>query len=178
MQTLSTPPAIDYKLQLEKLRQQEDELFKLALANPQEAQLAQFEAIWNTRNEIHKKMENTMTPMPAEPLQASEQQESNTYTVQELKAIPLMDMRCPELTGKLFYSSDNRPQLRKRFKLPAIVIERYKLTLRQVAILEGKLRIASQLQEDAPDRHDNYSESVRDETGYAYTARDIIAGRY
>ena len=178
MQTLSAPSAIDYQLQLKELRQQEDHLFQLALANPKESQLVQFEAIWNTRNEIHKKMENTMTPMLVEPLQASEQQESNTYTVQELKAIPVMDTRCPELTGKLFYSSDNRPQLRKRFKLPAIVIERYKLTLRQVAILEGKLRIASQLQEDAPDRHDNYSESVRDETGYAYTARDIIAGRY
>lgn len=176
MQTLSTPPVVNYQLQLEELRQREDELFKLALANPQEAQLAQFESIWNARSIIHKEIENTMTPMPTEPIQASKQ-ETNTYTVEELKAIPRMNMHCPELAGKLGYSLDNRPQLRKRFKLPTSIIERYKLTSRQVAILEGELRIAPQV-EDVPDRHDNYSEFAREETGYAYTARDIIAGRY
>lgn len=174
MRTLSTPPAVNYQLQLKELRQQEDELFKLALANPQEAQLAQFESIWSARSAIHREIESTMTPMPAEPI---EQQELNTYSVQELKAIPRMNMHCPELTGKLGYSLDNRPQLRERFKLPTSIIERYKLTSRQVAILEGELRIAPQV-EDVPDRHDNYSEFVRrEETGYACTARDIIAGR-
>ena len=177
MQTLSAPLAVNYQIQLEELRQQEDELFKLALANPQEAQLAQFESIWNSRSIIHQKIENTMTPMPIEPAEAQESLEQGTYTVEELKAIPLMNMYCPELTGKLGYSLDNRPQLRKRFKLPATIIERYKLTSRQVAILEGKLRIAPQV-EDVPDRHDNYSEFAREETGYAYNAEDIIAGRY
>ena len=174
MQTLSAPPAVNYQLQLRNLRRQEDELFQLALANPQEAQLAQFESIWNTRSAIHQEIESTMTPMPAEP---TKQLELNTYTVQELKAIPRMNMHCPELTGKLGYSLDNRPQLKKGFKLHTTIIERYKLTSRQVAILEGKLRVAPQL-ESVPDRHDNYSESVRSETGYVYTARDIIAGRY
>lgn len=167
----------DYQLQLDDLRQQEDELFKQALANPQEAQLAQFKAIWTQRDTIHKQIENTTTLMSTEPIQILETQEQSPYTIEELQAIPKMNMHCPELAGKLFYSLNNRPQLIKGFKVPATIIGQYELSPRQVAILEGKLRIAPQI-EDVPSRYDNYSESVKNSEAYAYTAEDIIMGRF
>lgn len=159
MQRQSAPPTVtDYYAQLDSLRQQEDKLFQLALANPQETHLAQFESIWNHRNAIHQAIKNTMTPLPTESTQAPETQEHSTFTVEELKAIPKMNVYDSELIGKLFYSLDNRPQLCKKFKLPRIVVERYKLTPRQANILEGKLRIAPQI-EDMPNRHHDYADS-------------------
>jgi hypothetical protein len=179
----STPTVTNYYHQLNNLRKQEDKLFQLALTNPQESHLAQFESIWNTRNEVYTQMEDAITPMPIEPVQVTETQEPITYTAEELKAIPKMDMHCGELVGKLFYSLDNRPQLAKKFKLPATVIERYKLTPRQVAILEGKIRLAPQSvpttnqREDEPLCYDGmYSDRCSE--NYAYTARDIVMGQY
>lgn len=178
MQTQPALPTVaDYYIQLDELRQQEDELFKQALANPQEAQLEQFESIWTRRSFIYQEIENAMMPIPTKAAQTIETQEQSPYTAEELRAIPKMDMHCSELAGKLFYSLNDRPQLIKGFKLPATIIGQYELTLRQVAILEGELRVKPQI-EDVPSRHDNYFESVRDTEGYAYTAEEIITGRF
>ena len=177
MQTLSAPPAVNYQLQLEKLRQQEDKLFKLALANPQDTQLAQFKSIWNTRSIIHQEIESTMTPMPIEPAKALE---TTRCTIKEIQAIPKLDWYQMELWGKKEWQLESQTYIcRKGIKLSENIIEQYQLTPRQVAILQQEITLEGLEEignEDEPCWHDTvYTTSDRD---YGYTARDIIAGRY
>ena len=176
MQTLLPPPVIDYQLQLKELRQQEDHLFQLALANPQEAQLAQFEAIWNTRNEMYKEIENTMTLMPAEALEVTH------CTIEEIQAIPKLCWSEMTLWGKKEWQRESQTYLcKKGVKLSENIIEQYQLTSRQVAILQQNITLEGLEVEEIDNEHEPcwhdtaYATCDRD---YAYTARDIIAGRY
>lgn len=177
MQTLSVSPVINYQLQLEELRQQEDELFQLALANPQDAQLAQFELIWNTRSTIYQEIETTMTPMPIEPAEALE---SAYCTIEEIQAIPKLCWSEMTLWGKKEWQRESQTYLcKKSVILSKSIVEEYQLTPRQVAILQQEITLEGLEEignEDEPCWHDTaYITPDRD---YGYTARDIIAGRY
>lgn len=163
-------------LELAELRLAEDALFAQALSSSQDEMLNQFQEIWTRRNEIYQAIEMNITPMPVEA------QELTTCTIEEIRAIPKLDMYCPELDGNLFYSLDNKPTARREFKIPVVIVNRYKLTPRQVAILEGKVKVAVQSEPTTNQREDE--PCWRDEmysgrcSEYGYTARDIVMGRY
>ena len=169
-----------YEAELAELRLAEDRLFAQALYSPQPEMLNQFQEIWQRREAIYKAMETVITPMPIEPTKTPE---SNRCSIEEMLAIPKLDMYCPELEGNLFYTLKDKPIVLKGFKIPEAIINRYELTPHQVAILEGKIKVAVQPEptrnqrEDEPLCYDEmYSGMCSD--SYAYTAFDIVMGRY
>jgi hypothetical protein len=186
MQTQSTPPTIaDYRLQLDTLRQQENELFQLALTNPQEEILEQIQAIWTQRNKVYQTMDNAITPMPAELIQSVSEPApvvETPYTLEEFQAIPSVGSW--RYTGEVFKRYWVCKCATGRYStLPQSVINSYGLTPRQVAILEEKIQITRpNVVEPMPDGgyepcwHDIAAMS-RTDKDYA-SNREIIMGRY
>jgi len=180
MQTRLAPTIADYHFQLGTLRQQEDELFKQALVNPSESHLPQFEAIWSQRDAIHQAIENTMTPLPIEPAQAPEAQESIHCTVEETQAIPKLDWYQMELWGKKEWQSESHTYLcKKGVKLPESIIQQYELTSRQVAIVEQEI-ILEALEETGNEDEPCWYDAAHpaSDKDYGYTSRDVIMGRF
>lgn len=177
-QTIAPLKPQSYEAELAELRLKEDVLFAQALSSPQDEMLNQFQEIWTRRNEIYQVIENTMTPLP---VQASDTQQSINYTVEEVQAIPKLDWYQMELWGKKEWQAKSQTYLcKKGVKLPESIIQQYKLTPRQVAILQQEVTLEGleeEGNEDEPLWYDALP-SIRDSGGYAYTARDIVMGRY
>lgn len=172
------PTIVDYHAQLNNLRQQEDELFQLALSNPQEAHLTQFEAIWSQRNAIHQLIETAMTPMPIEPAKT---QESIYCTVKEIQAIPKLNWYQMELWGKKEWQPESQSYLcKKGVKLPESIVQQYELAPRQIAILQQEITLEGLEEEVGNEDKPCWCDAAHlaSDKDYGYTSRDIIMGRY
>lgn len=172
----------DYETDLAELRLAEDALFAQALSSPQDGMLSQFQEIWATRESIHKAIEMNTTPMPTEPVEVTESAHCTAHcTIEEIRDLPKLYWYQAELRGKNDWIPKASTMLCKKCeKLPESIIQQYKLTPRQVAILQQEVTLEG-LEEEGNEYEPLWYDalpSIRDSGGYAYTARDIVMGRY
>lgn len=179
------PKLQDYETELTELRLKEDALFAQALSSPQDGMLSQFQEIWATRESIHKAIEMNTTPMPTEPVEVTESAHCTAHcTIEEIRDLPKLYWYQAELRGKNDWIPKASTMLcKKGEKLPESIIRYYKLTPRQIAIFQRDITLEKlegneeEGNEDEPLWYDALP-SARDSGDYAYTARDIILGRY
>lgn len=172
------PKFQDYETDLAELRLAEDALFAQALFSPQDEMLSQFQEIWATRESIHKAIEMNTTPMPTESVKVTE---STHCTIEEIRDLPKLYWYQAESRGKNAWVSKVSTVLcKKGEKLPESIIRQYKLTPRQIAIFQRDVTLEKLEEEGSENEALCYDEmySGRYSEGCAYTALDILKGRY
>lgn len=176
------PKLQDYETELAELRLAEDALFAQALSSPQDGMLSQFQEIWATRESIHKAIEMNTTPMPTEPVEVTESAHCTAHcTIEEIRDLPKLYWYQAELRGKNAWVSQISTVLcKKGEKIPESIIRQYKLTPRQIAIFQRDVTLEKLEEEGSENEALCYDEmySGRYSEGCAYTALDILKGRY
>lgn len=132
-----------YEAELLALRLAEDILFEQAMSSPEDEMFNKFIEIWTRREQIMRECEMSITPMPADDLTGNTGISVGimTCTLEEFLAIPK--------PGKWkFYGTTFLPPCwiredvpGRHDSLPESIRKMYKLSPRQIAILEGKIRV-------------------------------------
>lgn len=132
-----------YEAELIELRAKEDALFEQALSSPRDEMLNQFVAIWTRRNEIYKAIEMNMTPMPSAD-NTAKSVNNETCTLEEFLAVPKPG-KWKFIRSSFLPPCWIREDAPGRHEcLPVSIVRMYKLTPRQILILEGKIKVETE----------------------------------
>lgn len=144
LQTIASPSVRAlYEAELAELRLMENELFQQALSSPRDEMVNKFGEIWMRREHILKELEAmNIPPMPNDLLDNTAKSVSaTTCTLEEFLAIPKPG-RWKFVRASFLPACWMRYDVPGRFdSLPDSIIKMYKLTSRQIAILEGKIKV-------------------------------------
>jgi hypothetical protein len=146
-QTKNVRP-LNYEQELAELRKREDLLAEEALIAPTDEMLSEFQQIWSRREQILKEIEMNIPPLPVS-LPLSE--ETSEYVI-NMKPCSLAELRAIPRPGNWVFIRDTFKSSYWWCKgvsghhtlLPVSVINQYGLTLRQVLILEGVIKVEKQ----------------------------------